>query len=167
MRLRVMLLAGMAGLCAAGCASSKRAASDVPEPGEPYWSGSLQSVQQRSGGLVVTGQSRAYGSVNISRAEGNLRRMRVRLVVNATTSSGTTQFRWAVLPDRCGAGTLPLIGFEQFPLIDIGTNGRGEITADLPLELEPNSAYHVNVYSSGQQLDNVITCANLKYETSG
>lgn len=146
-----------------GCASARTASTTiVDEPAGPSWSGSLQPTQQRTGGLAVTGQNKAFGQVSIMPAEGNLRRMRVRLNVAVPTNSSTT-YRWAVLPDRCGSGQLPLLGFEQFPLLDISTNGRGQVEAELPLELTASGSYHVNVYSGGQQLDNVVTCANLRY----
>jgi hypothetical protein len=166
MRLLKLVNAGMAALTIVGCASKAGANMGAsPESGVPTWSGSLQPTQQRTGSLAVTGQSKAFGTVVIRPAAGALRRMHVQLTVSVPTS-GATQYRWALLPDRCGTGELPLIGFEQFPIIDIGSNGRGQIEADLPLELSANSTYHVNVYSSGQQLDNVVTCANMKYEVS-
>jgi hypothetical protein len=115
--------------------------------------------------LAVTGQNKAFGNVTISRAPGRLERMHVRLSV-AVPTTGTTSYRWAVLPDRCGTAPLPLIGFEQFPLIDISTNGRGQVEADLPLDLTAVGTYHVNVYNGGQQLDNVVTCANLRYSAT-
>lgn len=163
MRSTIVFAVGVAGLLAGGCASSTKSDPAEPAPSQPAWVGSLQPTQQRAGGLVVTGQTRAFGAVRITPAEGRLRRMHVHLVVALPVTSNT-QYRWAVLPDRCGTGQLPLIGYEQFPLIDLSTNGRGELDVDLPLELEANSSYHVNVYSGGQQLDNVVTCANLKFE---
>jgi hypothetical protein len=164
MRTRKRLVAGMAALTLLGCATASRPAVIDDEPPSPYWTGSLQPTQQRSGSLVVTGQNRVFGSVRLwPTRSGNLERMHVTLNVAVPTAAATS-LRWAVLPERCGSGDLPLIGFEQFPLIEVSTNGRGQLEADLPLVLAPNSGYHVNVYSGGQQLENVLTCGNLKYE---
>jgi hypothetical protein len=155
---------GALALVIAGCAkATPRPVIQTDEPPMPEWTGALQPTQQRTGGLAVTGQNKAFGSVKISPAAGPLPRMRVALAVGVPTTSSTS-LRWAVLPERCGSGDLPLIGFEQFPLIDVNVNGRGQIEADLPLVMSPNSAYHVNVYFGGQQLDNVVTCANLKFQ---
>jgi hypothetical protein len=161
MRFHHLLLTGAASLTFLGCASTSRTA-EVDQPAGPSWSGNLQPTQQRTGGLAVTGQTKAFGQVSISRAPGRLQRMHVKLTVSVP-SQGAASYRWAVLPDRCGAGSLPLIGFDQFPLIDVSTNGRGQVDADLPLELTANGTYHVNVYDGGQQLDNVVTCANLRF----
>lgn len=166
MRLLTALSLSVAALGAAACASagaSGSPATSAADPGVPTWSGNLQPTQQRTGGLAVTGQNKVFGTVNISPSDSRVERMRVRLTIGAPVQAATS-FRWAVLPDRCGTGQLPLLGFEQFPLIDVGANGRGQIETDLPLVLTGGASYHVNVYSSGQQLDNVLTCANLKFE---
>lgn len=160
----VFAIAAMATVPA--CATGSKGSSTVPlttEPGVPTWSGSLQPTQQRTGGLAVTGQNKVFGTVNITPSESRVQRMRVRLTIGAPVQ-GATSFRWAVLPDRCGTGQLPLLGFEQFPLIDVSTNGRGQIETELPLVLTAGASYHVNVYDGGQQLENVLTCANLKFE---
>jgi hypothetical protein len=162
-RLRDLLVICAGVLGAVSCASAPRPAVESDEPPEFRWTGSLQPTQQRSGALVVTGQNHAFGSVAIVPLRGNLERMRLTLNVSvpATSSAG---LRWAVVPDRCGNGDLPLLGVDQFPLIEIGTNGRGSAQVDLPLQMAPNNAYHVNVYDGAAHLENVVTCANLKYE---
>ena len=165
MRLRNLLGPSVATLVLAGCAAKPRPSVISNEPVGQQWTGNLQPTQQRSGTLAVTGQNRAFGSVKVTNPNaGGLQRMHVALMVAVPTESSSS-LRWAMLPERCGSGDLPLLGFEQFPLIDLSTNGRGQIEVDLPLVLAPNSAYHVNVYKGGQQLDNVITCANLKFES--
>ncbi len=102
-------------------------------------------------------------AIEIPSGADNMKRARVTLVIALPELTGS-QLRWAVLPDRCGSGDLPLIGFEQFPLLEIGSNGRGELKADLPLELVANNSYHINVYNGGQQLTDVFACGNLRYE---
>lgn len=92
--------------------------------------------------------------------------MRVALVV-AVPTNAATQLRWALLPGRCGSGSLPLIGFDQFPLLEVSTSGRAELETDLPLSLTVNGSYHINAYVGGSQLDNVVTCANLRYQAAG
>ena len=167
MRPRTVLSLGLLALGAAACASTSTSGSagtaTTAEPGVPTWSGNLQPTQQRTGGLAVTGQNKVFGTVSITPSDSRIQRMRVRLMVGIPTQNATS-LRWAVLPDRCGTGQLPLIGFEQFPLIEISSNGRGQIEAELPLDLTAGASYHVNVYSGGQQLENVLTCANLKFD---
>ena len=161
-----MLACSTSGVLLVACAAGTRQTSISNEPARPEWSGSLQPTQQRSGALTVTGQTRAFGTVRLFPAEGtNYQRMHVALTVGLPISSSAS-VRWAVLPNRCGSGDLPLIGFEQFPLIEISNNGRGQIETDLPLDLTAGGAYHVNIYTGGQGLENVVTCANLRYDES-
>ena len=160
-----MFALSLSSAALSGCATNKPPAGASEEASGPRWTGSFQPTQQRTGALRVTGQNRTFGTITVARQESGAQdRVHVSLTVAVPVSSSSS-LRWAMLPERCGSGDLPLIGFEQFPLIDIGTNGRGQIEADLPLVMSPNSSYHVNVYDGGQQLDNVITCANLKFET--
>ena len=163
MRLRNLLVTCAGVLGAVSCASGPRPTVDSDALPESRWIGSLQPTQQRSGALVVTAKNHAFGSVAIVPLRGNTERMRLTLNVSvpSTTSTG---LRWAVVPDRCGNGDLPLIGVDEFPLIEIGTDGRGSAQVDLPLQMAPNNGYHVNVYDGAALLENVVTCANLKYE---
>jgi hypothetical protein len=166
MRTRNQIVFNLACVAFVGCASSSSQRVTSDEPSEQRWVGNMQPTQQRTGELTVTTQNRASGTVTIGMPVGigTMQRVRVTLSV-AVPQLATNQVRWAVLPNRCGSGDLPLIGFEQFPLLDIGSNGRAELQAELPLELVPNSSYHVNIYNGGQQLENVFTCGNLKFES--
>ena len=52
---------------------------------------------------------------------------------------------------------------ERFPALDVGNNGRGQLDTEMALELPTSGAYHLNIYwETGQQLSDVMTCANLK-----
>ena len=167
MRSNPLVAIGAVSAIVMGCAASTSSKVTNDEPGAMRWTGSLQPTQQRSSALVVTGQNKAFGSVTIRPGVGTgaSSRMHVSLTV-ALPAVNSQQLRWAIVPDRCGSGDLPVIGFEQFPLIEIGNNGRGEVSTDLPLDLVQNNVYHVNVYDGrGQQLDNVLTCGNLKFES--
>lgn len=81
----------------------------------------------------------------------------------STSLQNSTSLNWAVLTGRCGSGSLPILGVEQFPVIDVGTNGRGQLNGEMALALPASGAFHLNVYwSGGRQLNDVMTCANLR-----
>lgn len=164
MRLRNVLASSIAGFSLAACATAPQATTTSNEPARPTWSGSLQPTQQRSGALVVTGQTKAYGTVRLVPVENtDNQRMRASVTVSLPISASTS-VRWAILPGLCGSGDLPVIGFEQFPLVEVSNNGRGQLDTELPIQLTGGSSYHVNVYYGGQQLDNVVTCGNLRFD---
>lgn len=129
--------------------------------GQPArWTGSLQPMQQRSGGLGPTGQNKAFGTVNL--ISKGAERTAISISVS-TPLQNSASLNWAILPGRCGAGTLPLVGIERFPVIDVGTNGRGQLEAEMSLGLPDQGAFHINIYwAGGQQLSDVMTCANLR-----
>jgi hypothetical protein len=124
------------------------------------WTGSLQPIQQASSGLGPTGQNKAFGTVKLS-SKGTAR---TAISISLSTPlTNAASLNWAVLPGRCGTGSLPLAGVERFPLIEVGNNGRGQLEGEMALELPASGTYHVNIYwASGQQLSDVMTCANLR-----
>ena len=117
-------------------------------------------MQQRSGGLGPTGQNKAFGNVTLSTKGTGRTAISIAL---STPLSGSAALNWGVLPGRCGSGTLPIVGIERFPAIDVGNNGRGQLDTEMALDLPTDGAYHVNIYwGAGQQISDVMTCANLR-----
>lgn len=93
----------------------------------------------------------------------NANRTHAEITLSAPVTS--IGLHWAVHPGRCGSGSLPLAAVDQFPVLEIGSNGRGQLSADVPLTLPPSGNYHVNVFwTGGQDLSDVMTCANLRPE---
>jgi hypothetical protein len=150
-----------AGLLAPGCATSSSTSDDAARAPVSGWTGSFQATQERTGVLAPTRLQQASGTVRLRQSARDSQRTTVSLVVS-TALQEPTSLRWALLPDRCGAGSLPLLGFEQFPPLDVSSSGRGQLEVDIPLPLPQSGSYHVNVYSGGVQLDNVLTCATLR-----
>jgi len=128
--------------------------------GSVRWSGSLQPTQQRTGQIAPTGQSKAFGNVMLASKGPERTSVSISL---STPLQNSTSLNWALLPGRCGSGAMPLVGIERFPVIEVGTNGRGQLNGEMSLGLPATGTYHVNVYwGTGQQLSDVMTCANLR-----
>lgn len=77
---------------------------------------------------------------------------------------GSGLIQWGIHSGRCGSGTLPIVGIERFPVLEVSANGRGDLDAEMPLSLPESGSYHVNVFRGGQQLNHVLTCGNLRRE---
>jgi hypothetical protein len=122
-------------------------------------------MQERTGYAAPTKQQKTYGTVRVEPTAGDLNRSKVSIIVS-TSLQEPSALRWAILPGRCGASTLPIVGFEHFPIIEVGTNGRGQLNTEIPVGLPYEGSFHVNVYGGGNQsggrLENVLTCANLR-----
>lgn len=172
MHLRRITTAILSLAALSGCASAPPAvATATPAPsndraqtisaaGTPTrWQGTFQATQQRTGMAAPTSQNKTTGSIFLAQAGAS--RTRIRLIVS-TPIANSMALQWAIAPGRCGSGSLPITGVERFPIIEISNNGRGELDMEMPLTLPTTGSYHANVYSGGTQLNNVITCANLR-----
>lgn len=122
------------------------------------WQAYLKATMQRSGAVAMTVQNKATGSVFISQAGQD--RVRIRVTVSTSYHDGSS-LQWAIIPGRCGSDMLPIAPVEQFPAIEVSSNGRGEMDRVLPLTIPDRGQLHVNVYRGGTRLENVLTCGNL------
>lgn len=143
-----------------------RVLDTVPTSVRPIiWRGTLSPVQTRSGyASSPSVRTKTSGRVELESTGSTQGRAFARLTVTSPVASAT-DYRWAILPGRCGSTGLPLVGFDVFPAIELGSNGRGELNQEIPVALPSGGSLHVNVYSSGQQLSEVVACANLRRET--
>ncbi len=125
------------------------------------YDGQFRPMQQSQGGLGMSTQQRIYGSVRIAFRESN-DRSKVDLMIN-TSLQQSEILNWSANPGRCGSGSVPFMPVAQFPGIEVGSTGRGEVNVEnMPLSIPSSGAVHVNVYRGGDTLDRVVACANLK-----
>lgn len=172
-----MYAAGLTVAIASACASPSPVAGPAPEPstvalpmtGPLRWSGTLQPVQQRTGMAAPTSQNKAYGTVFLAAAGPERTRVRVTVSTPITSAAGgnPSSLAWGIHPGRCGSGSLPLVGIERFPPIELTGAGRGELDAEMAFRLPESGSYHVNVFWGRRSgLQDVMTCANLRRETT-
>ena len=126
------------------------------------WSGNFTPVQVRSSNIAMRTQSRIYGTVSLTSLPDNRNRTQVRINFTSQTGGNSFTAQWALLQGRCGSGSIPVAAIDVFPIIEIGSDGRAQLDTEMALSLPESGEYHVNVYVGGQELSNVITCANLK-----
>ena len=125
------------------------------------YDGQFRPMQQVQGGVGMSVPQRVYGAVKIAFRESN-ERSNVNLTIN-TTLQQSEILNWSANPGRCGSGSVPFMPVAQFPGIEVGTTGRGEVDVqNMQLNIPASGAVHVNVYRGGSSLENVIACANLR-----
>lgn len=162
---------GSLALIASACASTPRAAGDVEVATDregvlastARWSGSLSPVNSFSGGINGATRQNTYGTVMLSMSPRNNNATRVQLTFQAPVQQSTV-FRWALLPGRCGSGSIPLMAAESFPDLEVSSNGRGQLDTDIPVSLPVAGEHHVNIYSRGSNIADVVGCATLRFE---
>lgn len=134
--------------------SSSTADADI------VWSGRFQAVNQNSGGLQMVRTQRVEGTVKITTPAGS---PRSKLLVSVNTGARESEVvTWAVAPGRCGSGSIPLAAVSQFPALEITNSGRGEVNAEMALQMTSGGSFHVNLYRGGENLANVFACASLR-----
>lgn len=130
------------------------------------WSGNISAVVESNSDVRQSSRGNGYGTAQMTRGANASTTS-----VNITYSSGGSSDRylnWAVLPGRCGSGSLPVIPISNFPELQVGGDGRAQVTAELPFELPVRGDYHINIYHERQQtLDQVVACANLRPSGGG
>lgn len=125
------------------------------------WSGNITAVTESNSDLRQSSRGNGYGNVQLTPGDS-----RSSTRVNITYSSGGTSDRnlnWAVLPGRCGAGSLPILPISNFPELAVGGDGRAQVNVVLPFDFPARGDYHLNIYHERQQtLDQVVACGNLR-----
>lgn len=158
MRTPLLLSLPLLAACASAAQRSPAAESSPTVSGAIQFDGQFRPIQQTDGRLGMNVQQRIYGEVRLLFRESS-GRTTVSLTLNTNTNASDV-LAWAVVPGRCGSGAVPLLPAAQFPALEMANNGRGDLSAVIPIVM-PRGSYHVNVYRGGETLSNVIACANL------
>lgn len=172
MRIRSSLAVAVAVLAVSACApqspsdtAAEPAASPMGYPGtSARWTGNLTPTNSFSGGIQGATRQNTYGTVMLAVSPQSQNATRAIITFNAPIQSSTV-FRWALLPGRCGSGSIPLLAPELFPDLEMGSNGRGTLDTSVPLTMPTSGQLHLNIYTRGAQLSDVIGCANLRFES--
>lgn len=68
---------------------------------------------------------------------------------------------WHVHFNSCAEGG-GIVGLDQaYPRLIVGDDGTAEATVTIPVGLDPNAQYHINVHLSDAQFDVLIACGDL------
>jgi len=155
-----VLLALVAG---SACASHTAARAAGPE----RWSGNFRQAGNSAviGAELSRARSTGYGTILLTPVADQPGRVTIDLSVN--TSLSGTQIAWAVFEGPCNSPSPPVIAVNEFPAIEIGSNGNGTVRGELPMTLNVRGSYHANVYWTRRATDvsNVMLCANLNFSS--
>ncbi|MEO7366905.1 MAG: hypothetical protein ABIZ36_03050 [Gemmatimonadaceae bacterium] len=125
------------------------------------WSGRIASVTQNRGDVAQSTRDNSYGQADWT-AGGRPTLSKVSL--NFTYSGAERDLNWALISGSCGVAALPMLPMANFPEINIGGGGRGQVTTTLPLELPSAGSFHIDIYKTRTGgAENLVGCGNLKY----
>jgi hypothetical protein len=130
-------------------------------PGAGKWSGRISSVTQNRADVSQSTRDNSYGSAEWTPGSGPTL-SNVNLVF--TYAGEDRELYWAIVAGSCGVAALPLIPMSNFPELSIGSGGRAQVTASLPIDLPSTGSYHIDIYrdhSGGAE--SLVGCGNLRY----
>jgi len=155
---QVVLLAVLAA-----CSGTRGGQPSDPLPrGESVrWTGTIKGAERKSGTVSKNGGAEVFnGSVVLVPDAADPTRSEIRITLSGATTN--TMLSWALLPDRCGSGAVPVLPLSSFGFLEMGMNGRAELTKQLPFDFPIGGIYHVAIYAGHRAvLEDVIACANL------
>jgi hypothetical protein len=131
---------------AASCAT----VAELPEPEAPRrWSAALEAARPNG----VTGSAQAI------RTPGSTA---VQIEIRGATPGGAHP--WHLHSGACGSGG-PVVGeLGRYTALRAGTDGGAAAAAVLDLEIQRDSAYHVNVHRSASEMGTIVACGVLVEE---
>ena len=157
--------AGVFGLAA--CAHSvpvegtATPSTSVSATGAGHWTARIASVTQNRADVAQSTRDNSYGSAEWTQGAGPTLSS-VNLVF--TYAGAERDLTWALISGSCGVAALPLIPLSNFPELSVGSSGRAQVTATLPIDLPTTGTYHIDVYrdrSGGPE--SLVACGNLRY----
>lgn len=127
------------------------------------WSGNISAVVESNSDVRQSTRGNGYGNAQLTRGDA-ANSTRINVQYSAGGSNSTDRYlNWAVLPGRCGSGSLPVMPISNFPELTVGGDGRAQVSVELPFEFPTRGDYHINIYHERQQtLDQVVACGNLR-----
>jgi hypothetical protein len=156
------------GGCASGSAASGspailQSSQGQPAPATVQWTGKFANMARQSGDLAaIRGQTNISGDVLLTALAQD--RLKADITI-ANANGARSELFWALVSGRCGSNSIPALAVNQFPVIELSSNGGGHINAEVPLALPTSGGYHVNLYlTHGGDESDVLSCANLRME---
>ena len=147
-------------LAAAACAPTYTTGGSSGETPAPSTStaGDMSGMVHYSANLAAMNGSTVHGTATVhSMAAGQ---ETVNLQVSGATPGAT--YPWHIHSGSCADGMTPVVGSPSL-YTALGTSGDGtaSLTATIPVTLDPNQRYHVNVHASPTDMGTIVACGDL------
>lgn len=149
-------------LLAAPTALAQSVDAELPMLGK--WSGQFRAIlmtqdSRNSGGYA----GRVSGSVDLQPyRESGIDLYEV--VILLSTNSPGDELEWGVSMGRCGSKLIMVEHANQLPGFVTRNGGEGEVRHSVALNLNAQANYQVGIFRNGHAQQNMIACANLKYD---
>jgi superoxide dismutase, Cu-Zn family len=147
-------------LAAAACTPSYSTAGSSGETPAPSTAtaGDMAGMTHYSANLAAMNGSTVHGSATVHSMTAG--QQTVALQLSGGTPGAT--YPWHIHSGSCADGMTPVVGNASL-YTALGTSGDGtaSLTANLPITLDANQRYHVNVHASPTDMGTIVACGDL------
>jgi hypothetical protein len=156
----IHILPALALAAAAGCSPSYTSAGTSGETPAPSTSAAadMAGMTQYSANLGAMNGSTVHGTATVHSMAADQQ------TVNVQISGGTpgATYPWHIHTGSCSDGMTPVVGNGAL-YTALGTSGDGtaSVTVTIPVTLDPNQRYHVNVHASPTDMGTIVACGDL------
>lgn len=128
------------------------------------WSGQFRSVITTQSSQRAAGPAgRITGSVILQPVhESGLDLYEV--VIQISSNTPNDELEWGISMGRCGSKLIMVENANQLPSFVTRAGGDGEVRHKTMLNLNAQASYQVGLFRYGHAQQNLIACANLKYD---
>ena len=130
------------------------------------WSGVLRPKISNRLDAKTAEVTRYTGGVNLVQPRAEAPDY-LRIEINVSSTGGSELMEWALLPARCGSAVMPLLQAADVPPIQVPSGGNGEQSFEVSLKLDPAASYHLDIYHGGHSQNNLVACADLRFQKPG
>ena len=147
-------------LAAAACAPSYSTAGSSGETPAPSTStaGDMAGMTHYMANLAAMNGSTVHGTATVHSMTAG--QQTVQLQVSGATPGSTLP--WHIHSGSCADGMTPVVGNPGL-YTALGTSGDGtaSLSTNVPVTLDPNQRYHVNVHASPTDMGTIVACGDL------
>jgi hypothetical protein len=175
MVLRYLFTAAAAVVASSSCASAPPVTADPGSanvqspnvyPTMKSWVGSLNPTRSYSAAAVATQRQNAYGRAELTVSPDNPTITHVVLKVSVPNEPGLDMAGWGLSEGRCGSGNPLVLSPSAFQPIPVNPGGQGPIDVSIPFVIPDKGLFHISIFrSSGTQLSDLVSCAELRRES--
>ena len=161
-------LAFAALIAALGAAQVASAQEQTPPSAKPgRWTGSFSSAMVRVQSQVQSfsgGPSKYSGIAKITPVPGK-QPLTQKVEIRVSSPSGVSLLQWGVARGRCGSVLDLLVPPGKLPALDVRAGGTATLDFEgVLVDFKLDGKYHVLIFLDGSGPQNVVSCADLRYE---
>jgi hypothetical protein len=141
-------------------------AQHAEEPAVPFvrWYGDFRPMLMTQSIRLAAGNPGRYtGNVDVTLSRYDALVL-YRVDIEVSSNSGAETLEWGVSRGRCGSKLIMLEDANQLPPIMMHAGGVGEVTHEVGWDLSSDASYQVGIFRGGHLQQNMVACANLKFD---